>query len=233
MGLLHLRRSVPSASLRAALTPSYTLGCKRLLMSNTYYPALAQSNVAVHPTAVASFDGRTVVGADGTRVEADVVVLGTGFKILDLPVATRVYDGVGRSLADHWEGSPQAYLGTAVAGFPNFFNLLGPNLGTGHTSAFMILEAQLDHVLGAVSTLLSRGWSSLDVRPEAQASFVASVQTALRGTVYETGGCASYYHDANGRNSFSWPWSTRRLRTQVGHFDPTAYAITSPLELVR
>ena len=100
-----------------------------------------------------------------------------------------------------------------MAGFPNFFNLLGPNLGTGHTSAFMILEAQLDHVLGAVSALLSRGWSSLDVRAAAQASFVASVQTALRGTVYETGGCASYYHDVNGRNSFSWPWSTRHLRT--------------------
>ena len=95
VGLLHLRRSVPSASFRAALTPSYTLGCKRLLMSNTYYPALAQSNVAVHSTAVASFDGRTVVGADGTRVEADVVVLGTGFKILDLPVATRVQTRVG------------------------------------------------------------------------------------------------------------------------------------------
>ncbi|MGW1343787.1 flavin-containing monooxygenase [Kribbella sp. NPDC002412] len=233
VGLLHLRRSVPSASLRAALTPSYTLGCKRLLMSNTYYPALAQDNVSVHPTAVAGFDGRQVIGADGTRVEADVVVLGTGFRILDLPVATTVFDASGRSLADHWQGSPQAYLGTAVAGFPNFFNLLGPNLGTGHTSAFMILEAQLDHVLGAVSSLLDRGWSSLDVRPEVQASFVAKVQSALAGTVYETGGCASYYHDVNGRNSFSWPWSSARLRTQVAHFDPTAYTITAPLELVR
>jgi cation diffusion facilitator CzcD-associated flavoprotein CzcO len=233
IGLLHLRRSVPSASLRAALTPSYVPGCKRLLMSNTYYPALAQSNVSVHPTAVASFDGRAVVGADGTRVEADVVVLGTGFKILDLPVATRVFDEGGRSLADHWQGTPQAYLGTAVAGFPNFFNLLGPNLGTGHTSAFMILEAQLDHVLGAVSALLSHGWSSLDVRRSAQASFVASVQAALRGTVYETGGCASYYHDVNGQNSFSWPWSTRRLRTRVGRFDASDYTISSPLKVAR
>jgi cation diffusion facilitator CzcD-associated flavoprotein CzcO len=233
VGLLHLRRSVRSESLRAALTPSYTLGCKRLLMSNTYFPALAQSNVSVHPTAVASFDGRRVMGADGTSAEVDVVVLGTGFRILDLPVASKVYDGSGRSLADHWEGSPQAYLGTAVAGFPNLFNLLGPNLGTGHTSAFMILEAQLDHVLSAVSSLLDRGWSSLDVRPEVQASFVAEVREALRGTVYETGGCASYYHDENGRNSFSWPWSSARLRKRVAHFDPTAYTISAPLEVVR
>jgi cation diffusion facilitator CzcD-associated flavoprotein CzcO len=233
VGLRHLRRSVRSESLRAALTPSYTPGCKRLLMSNTYYPALAQSNVSVHPTAVASFDGRRVIGADGTSAEVDVVVLGTGFRILDLPVASKVYDGSGRSLADHWEGSPQAYLGTAVAGFPNLFNLLGPNLGTGHTSAFMILEAQLDHVLSAVSSLLDRGWSSLDVRPEVQASFVAEVREALRGTVYETGGCASYYHDANGRNSFSWPWSSARLRKRVAHFDPLAYTISAPLEVVR
>jgi cation diffusion facilitator CzcD-associated flavoprotein CzcO len=233
IGLLHLRRSVPSATLRAALTPTYTLGCKRLLMSNSYYPALAQSNVSVHPTAVAAFDGRQVVGADGSRAEVDVVVLGSGFKILDLPVATRVYDGDGRTLADHWQGSPQAYLGTAVAGFPNLFNLLGPNLGTGHTSAFMILEAQLDHVLGALSALLSGGRSSLEVRPEVQAEFVAAVRSALRGTVYETGGCASYYHDVNGRNSFSWPWSSGRLRSRVGAFDPTAYAISAPLEVVR
>ncbi|MEJ1110953.1 MULTISPECIES: flavin-containing monooxygenase [unclassified Kribbella] len=233
VGLLHLRRSVSSASLRAALTPSYTLGCKRLLMSNSYYPALAQSNVSVHPTAVAGFDGRRVIGADGSCAEVDVVVLGTGFRILDLPVATTVFDASGRSLADHWQGSPQAYLGTAVAGFPNFFNLLGPNLGTGHTSAFTILEAQLDHVLGAISSLLDRGWSSLDVRPEVQAAFVAEVQAALAGTVYETGGCASYYHDTNGRNSFSWPWSSGRLRRRVAQFDPSAYTISAPLEVVR
>ncbi|MFI7066224.1 flavin-containing monooxygenase [Kribbella sp. NPDC050124] len=233
VGRLHLRRSVPSATLRAALTPTYTLGCKRLLMSNTYYPALAAENVSVHPTAVTRFDGPVVVGADGSRVEADVLILGTGFKILDLPITSRVYDGTGQSLADVWKGSPQAYLGTAVSGFPNLFNLLGPNLGTGHTSAFTILEAQLDHVLAAVSALIHRGWSSLDVRPEVQAAFVSEVQSALAGTVYEKGGCASYYHDINGRNSFSWPWSSARLQRDVARFDPLHYAISKPLEVAR
>jgi cation diffusion facilitator CzcD-associated flavoprotein CzcO len=225
VGRLHLRRSVPSPSLRQALTPTYTVGCKRILMSNTYYPALASSNVSVHPTAVARFDGSVVVGADGSRVEADVLILGTGFKILDLPIASRVYDGSGQSLEDVWKGSPQAYLGTAVSGFPNFFNLLGPNLGTGHTSAFTILEAQLSHVLGAVSALLSRGWASVDVRPEVQDAFLDSVQSALTRTVYEQGGCASYYHDVNGRNSFNWPWSSARLQREVSHFDPMHYTL--------
>ncbi len=232
VGAWNLRRAVRDPLLRAALTPSYTLGCKRILMSNSYYPAVAQSNVTVH-SGVALVDGSRVTGAGGSIAEVDVVVLGTGFRILDLPLAGRVFDADGRSLADHWQGSPQAYLGTSVAGFPNLFNLLGPSLGTGHTSAFMILEAQLDHVLGAVQALLSNGWSSLSVRESAQSSFNADVQQALGGTVYETGGCASYYHDVNGRNSFSWPWSTRRLRRQVGQFDPSAYVIRSAVEVAR
>ncbi|TDD49514.1 NAD(P)/FAD-dependent oxidoreductase [Kribbella antibiotica] len=232
-GRLHLRRSVPSAALRSTLTPTYTLGCKRILMSNTYYPALAASNVSVHPTAVSGFDGGAVIGADGTRVEADVVILGTGFKILDLPIATRVHNAAGQSLADVWQGSPRAYLGTTVAGFPNAFNLLGPNLGTGHTSAFTILETQLDHVISAVSALFNRNWSTLDVRPEAQAAFVTAVQSALSGTVYESGNCTSYYHDRTGRNSFNWPWSTARLRRDISPFNESAYTITKSLEVVR
>jgi cyclohexanone monooxygenase len=95
----------------------------------------------------------------------------------------------------------------------------------------MILEAQLDHVMGALSVVRHGG--SVDVLPSAQAAFNVSVQEALRSTVYETGGCASYYRDANGRNSFNWPWSTRRLRAEVGTFSPEDYAITSSLEVVR
>jgi cation diffusion facilitator CzcD-associated flavoprotein CzcO len=231
VGAWHLGRAVRDPSLRAALTPSYTLGCKRLLLSNDYYPALAQGNVTVHPTGVEQVAGRAVHGTDGTVAEVDVVVLGTGFRILDLPLATKVFDASGRSLQDHWRGSPTAYRGTSVSGFPNLFNLLGPSLGTGHTSAFMILEAQLDHVMGALSVVRHGG--SVDVLPSAQTAFNISVQEALASTVYETGGCASYYRDANGRNSFNWPWSTRRLRAEVGTFSPEDYAITSSLEVVR
>jgi cyclohexanone monooxygenase len=202
-------------------------------MSNSYYPAVAADNVAVHPVGVSSVAGRKVIGTDGSAAEVDVVVLGTGFRILDLPLATRVFDADGSSLASHWKGSPTAYLGTTVSGFPNLFNLLGPSLGTGHTSAFMILEAQLGHTMAALAALRRSGWSSIDVLPSVQSAFNDSVQTALASTVYETGGCASYYRDENGRNSFNWPWSTRRLRAQVGRFSPGDYAIKSGLEVVR
>jgi cation diffusion facilitator CzcD-associated flavoprotein CzcO len=225
IGLAHLRRSVRDPVLRQALTPDYTLGCKRLLMSNTYYRALTRSHVDVHPTAVRSISGSRVSGADGSSAEVDAIIFGTGFHILDMPVSARVFDAGGRSLDDHWKGSPQAYAGTTVAGFPNLYLLLGPSLGTGHSSAFTIVEAQLRHTVAAVTRTLRSPGTSLSVRPEAQAAFNAAVQAALPGTVYQSGGCSSYYTDVNGRNSFSWPFSTGRLRSRVGEFREADYEI--------
>lgn len=225
IGLAHLRLAVRDPALRRALTPAYTLGCKRLLMSNTYYPALTRSHVDVHPTAVRSLDGRRVLGMDGSAAEVDAIIFGTGFHILDMPVSSRVFDGGGRSLDDHWKGSPRAYAGTTVAGFPNLYLLLGPGLGTGHSSAFMILEAQLRHTVAAVTRTLRSGWASVSVRASVQEAFNAEVQAALPGTVYQSGGCSSYYTDVNGRNSFSWPFSTGRLRSRVGSFDEADYEI--------
>ena len=225
-GSLHLRATVRDPELRRALTPDYTLGCKRLLLSNAYYPALTRPNVTVHATAVESVDGSRVIGADGTVAEVDHIILGTGFHILDMPIARRVFDAEGRSLDDHWNGSPDAYLGTTVSGFPNAFVLLGPHLGTGHSSAYMVLEAQLAYVAGAVRHFRSAGWTSMDVRPEVQEAFNAEVRQALPATVYNAGGCSSYYLDANGRNSFSWPWSTGRMRRRLARFDPEACTVT-------
>ncbi|MFB6846410.1 flavin-containing monooxygenase [Streptomyces sp. NPDC056373] len=223
----HLRATVRDAELRRKLTPDYTIGCKRILFSNHYYPALNRPNVAVHATAVDAVEGNTVHGADGSAAEVDAVVLGTGFRILDTPLAGLVRDGGGRSLADRWQGSPEAYLGTVVAGFPNAFMLLGPGLGTGHSSAFAILEAQLELVLGAVKAAREANWAALEVRADVQAAYNARLQTALAGTVYNSGGCRSYYLDTNGRNSFSWPWSTGRLRTEVGRFEAKHFTVSS------
>lgn len=222
VGRAYLRLVVRDPGLRARLTPGYTIGCKRILFSNSYLQALTRPDVEVHATAVAEVRGHTVVGADGSSAEVDVIILGTGFHILDMPVADRVRGADGRSLAEVWGGSPEAYLGTSVAGFPQAFLVLGPSLGTGHSSAFAIVEAQVALVTQAV--LHARATDVvLDVRPEVQAAYVEEVQAALAGTVYNTGGCASYYQDANGRNSFSWPWSTGRLVRRVSTFDPDAF----------
>ncbi|QCQ92052.1 flavin-containing monooxygenase [Rhodococcus sp. SGAir0479] len=223
IGRIQLRAQVRDPQLREALTPDYTLGCKRLLMSNTYYPALTRPEVEVHAHAVRAVRGNVVIGADGQEREVDAIIFGTGFHILDMPIASRVFDGHGRSLGDHWKGSPQAYLGTTIAGFPNAFVLLGPALGTGHTSAFMILEAQLDYLAAAISAARAAGWTRVETRPEVQAAFNAEVQQALATTVYNAGGCRSYFLDVNGRNSFNWPWSTGRMRERLRNFDDAAY----------
>ncbi|MGW0635830.1 flavin-containing monooxygenase [Nocardia salmonicida] len=226
VGSAYLRAVVRDPALRAKLRPDYLLGCKRILFSNSYLQSLTKSNVDVHATGVAEFRGNTVVGVDGTTAEVDAVILGTGFHILDTPLADIVRSADGRTLAEHWQGSPEAYLGTVTTGFPNAFTVLGPSLGTGHSSAFAILEAQVAFLVSAIESARREGWAGLDVRPDVQARYVDQVQTALASTVYNAGGCHSYYMDANGRNSFSWPWSTGELTTRVSAFDPADFTIT-------
>ncbi len=223
IGARHLRRAVRDPVLQQKLRPDYTLGCKRLLMSNTYYPAVASPNVELHPTAVKEICGDRIIGADGSEARADVLVFGTGFHILDMPIGDKIADAKGRTLKDHWRGSPRAYLGTSVVGFPNLFLLLGPNLGTGHSSAFSILEAQIAHVVDALTRMKKERLTRVEVRKDVERAFNAEVQEALPRTVYNAGGCSSYYIDENGRNSFSWPWSTDALVARVGRFDPRAY----------
>jgi cyclohexanone monooxygenase len=220
----HLAKQIPDARLRAALTPSFVLGCKRILLSNTYYPALAAPNAHVHATAVTSVRGDTVLGADGSIADRlDAIIFATGFHVTDPPIAERVWGLRDRRLADHWGGSPRGYMGTTVAGYPNFFLVLGPNIGTGHSSAFSIIEAQLAHISGAVTAMRDRGWTRLEVRADVEAAFNDEVQDAVKSTVYNAGGCSSYYLDANGRNSTVWPWSTTQLVDRVGRFDAAAY----------
>jgi cation diffusion facilitator CzcD-associated flavoprotein CzcO len=226
VGRAHLAATVRDPELRAKLTPDYLIGCKRLLLSNDYYPALSQPNVGVHPTAVAKVRGGQVVGADGTTVDADVIILGTGFHITDMPIAGHVRDDDGKSLDDHWQGSPEAYLGTVVTGFPNLFLLLGPNAGNAHNSAFRFIEAQADLAVKVIRESAAGGWRAVEVRPEVQAAYNEGMQRDLAGTVYNAGACRSYYLDVNGRNSTLSPWSTRRTTRRIRAFHPEDYLVS-------
>ncbi|MEV8530144.1 NAD(P)/FAD-dependent oxidoreductase [Streptomyces sp. NPDC052000] len=225
----HLRLAVRDRALRQALTPDYRLGCKRLLTSSTFYPALTQPHVHLHPTAVSAVRGRSVIGADGTGTEADVLITATGFRIGELPLARSVHGVNAGTLHETWdEDGPQAYLGTSISGFPNLFLLLGPNLLAGSTSAISVLEAQLTYLCAALKHLRLGGYTSMDVRPAAQAAYNTSVQEALRTTVYNVGGCSSYYFTPSGRNTFCWPWSTGRLVRRLSRFDASAYTCRAP-----
>ncbi|GAA3451427.1 flavin-containing monooxygenase [Dactylosporangium matsuzakiense] len=215
----NLHRSVSDPRLRAKLTPDYRMGCKRVLKSDDYYPALARDNVDVVTEPIAEVRPHAVVTRDGTEHPADVIVFSTGFRVTDLPIAERIRGRDGRSLAEHWQGSPQAFRGTTVAGFPNLFLLLGPNTGLGHNSVVLMIESQLRYLLKALRHLDR----PLEPRPEAQARFVADLDRRMARTVWATG-CRSWYIDATGRNSTLWPGSTWAYRLRMRRFDRGNYA---------
>jgi cation diffusion facilitator CzcD-associated flavoprotein CzcO len=221
----HLAKQVPDPVLRAKVTPHYELGCKRILVSDDYYPALVRDNVEVVTEKAVSVLPHAVVGADGIEHEVDTIIFGTGFHVTDNPIAQRFCGRDGRSLADQWTVGPQAYRGTTVAGFPNLFLLVGPNTGLGHSSIIYMIEAQVEYVLDALRTMRDRGVVSVDVRPAAQEAWNERMQTELAGTVWSTGGCASWYQDSSGRNTTLWPTHTFRFREELKAFDPDAYEL--------
>jgi cation diffusion facilitator CzcD-associated flavoprotein CzcO len=221
----HLRRQVPDPELRAKLTPDYTMGCKRVLISNDYLPSLTRPNVEVVTDAIREVRERSIVTADGSEREVDTIVFGTGFHVTDMPAAERIRGRDGVLLADLWQGSPQAYAGTSVAGFPNLFLVPGPNTGLGHTSVIFMIESQVSYVVDALRYLDRERAAAVEVRPEAQAAFNADVDRRMRGTVWTSGGCRSWYLDATGRNSTLWPGFTWPFRRMMRRFDPASYVV--------
>jgi cation diffusion facilitator CzcD-associated flavoprotein CzcO len=224
----HLKRSVPDPVLRAQLTPRYAIGCKRILVSNDYLPALTRANVELVTDGIAEVRARSIVGRDGIERMVDAIIFGTGFRVTDPPLARHVRGRNGQTLDAAWAGSPQAHLGTTVAGFPNLFILMGPNTGLGHNSVLYMLEAQIDHLLNALRYMRRHDIAVLEPRPEAQAAFVAAVQQRLAGTVWTSGGCVSWYLDRTGRNSTLWPDFTWRFRRRVARLNPDEYMMTGP-----
>jgi cation diffusion facilitator CzcD-associated flavoprotein CzcO len=226
IGEAHLRRQVPDAELRAALTPDYAMGCKRILISSDYLPALSRPNVRLETSAVTEVRPHSVVGADGTEHAVDTIILGTGFHVTDQPIADRVTGRDGRTLSEHWQGSPQAYDTVTVTGFPNLFLLLGPNSGLGHTSVVVMAEAAIDHLLAAVAHLDRTGAAALEPSGPAQSAFVREVDRRMKGSVWTAGGCRSWYLDQTGRNSALWPGFTIPFRRRLRRLRPADYVLT-------
>ena len=223
LGRRHLERQVADPELRERLTPGYAPGCKRLLLSNDYYPALAQPNVEVLTGGIAEVRERSIVTRDGTEHAVDTIVFATGFHVTDPPIASRITGRAGRTLAETWDGSLQAHRGTTVAGFPNLFMMLGPNTGLGHTSVVLMAEAQARYLAAALDHMDRLGAAAIEPLPAAQARWNEEVQAAMRGTVWTAGGCASWYLDRKGRNTTLWPDFAFRYQRLLAHFDAEHY----------
>jgi cation diffusion facilitator CzcD-associated flavoprotein CzcO len=224
----HMERQVDDPQLLAKVTPDYTIGCKRILPSNRWYPALTRPNVALVTEGIEEVRGNRIVTADGREREVDAIVLGTGFHVTDIPAAQRIRGRGGTLLDDLWQGSPRAHLGCTVAGFPNLFFLLGPNTGLGHSSMVFMIESQIAHVMAALRHMRSRGAQTIEVTPEAQARYNAELERKLEGTVWNTG-CASWYLDRTGHNATAWPDWTWRFRRRVAELDPAEYTLDAPV----
>ena len=220
----HIERAIGDPQLRAKVTPRWQIGCKRILMSNTYYPALAQPNVDVVTDHIAAVRPNAIVTADGSVREVDAIVVATGFHVTDSPTNDRIIGRGGHSLADTWQqAGAQAYKGSTVHGFPNLFVMTGPGTGSGHTSAVFMIESQLNYLRDLIRTTTARGIATVEVRQDAQSAYNASIQRGLRKSVWEVGGCSSWYRDKFGRITTMWPGFTFRFRQRTRTFDLNAY----------
>jgi cation diffusion facilitator CzcD-associated flavoprotein CzcO len=224
----HLAESIEDPELRAKLTPDYVTGCKRLLFSDDYYPAITQPNVELVTDGIAEVRPRSIVTVDGREREIDTIIFGTGFRVTDQPIAALVRGRGGLRLADAWDEGMSAYKGTTVAGFPNLFVLLGPNTTLGHSSMTLMIEAQIAYVLDCLRKMDRRGLATVEVRPGAQAAYNEKLQAMLSRTVWNTGGCRSWYLDAQGRNTTIWPTYTWRFRRRTKRFDLRSYDVADP-----
>ncbi|MGI8881238.1 MAG: flavin-containing monooxygenase [Jatrophihabitans sp.] len=227
IGRWHLDRQVEEPALRAKLRPRYTIGCKRILISNDWYPALQKPNVAVVTDAIDSVEPDAVLTSDGLRHEADVIVFATGFHVTDMPIAEHIRDDAGVSLAKHWETGAAAHRGTTVVGFPNLFFIVGPNTGLGHTSMIFMIEAQVNYIDKALQQMADNNLLAIEPQPAAQEKYNADVQRKLSRSVWNTGGCASWYLDAHGRNTSIWPDFTFRFRRETATFDLQEYRVAA------
>ncbi|MFE9401943.1 flavin-containing monooxygenase [Streptomyces sp. NPDC006530] len=222
----NMARAIKDPALRVKLTPDYRIGCKRILLSSSYYPALAKDNVDVVASGLTEVRGSTVVAADGTESEVDAIIFGTGFHVTDMPIADRVVGAEGHTLAESWKDGMQALRGATAAGFPNWMTIIGPNTGLGNSSMILMIESQLAYLADYLRQLhVLGGRVALTPRPSAVGAWNRRMQERMKRTVWNTGGCTSWYLDANGRNTTVWPGTTGEFRRATREVDLGEYEV--------
>jgi cation diffusion facilitator CzcD-associated flavoprotein CzcO len=227
-GRRQLARQVTDPALRARLTPTFRLGCKRVLFSNRWYPALVADNAEVVTESIREVVADGIIDSAGVHHPLDTIVLATGFQAADPPIAQRLRDRDGRRLSDMWGGSPRAHLGMGVAGYPNLFFLLGPNTGLGHNSVLLMIEAQIEYLIKLLAHRDRVAAATVVPTAQAQARSVAEIDRGTEGSVWSVGGCISWYLDSTGRNSVMWPGSVRAYQRRIAEFDPGDYSWQPP-----
>ena len=226
----YLRSQISDPELRAKVQPDYRLGCKRMLISDDYYPSLTRDDVSVVTDGIAEITPTGLVTDTGETIDADVIVYCTGFHIEE-PLGQLTVRGVGgTTLQEAWADRPISYMGVAMPGFPNLFLMVGPNSGLGHNSIIFMIESQLNYVVPALRRIVQGGVAELDLKPSALEDFRDEVDRRSEHTVWSSG-CDSWYVDEQGRNYTLWPASTAEYRLRMARFDDRAYHVTRRSDL--
>jgi cation diffusion facilitator CzcD-associated flavoprotein CzcO len=218
----HIKKQISDPVLRKAVTPDYTIGCKRIILSSTLYPALSRPNVQLHPKddGIAEINERGILTANGQQIDLDLIVYSTGYDATDGVISYPVIGKGGRSVQDTWAEYPRAYLGTSLPGFPNLFVVTGPNTGIGHTSAIFVIEAQMEYIRRAIEAVQSRGAKAIEVKPEAEADYTAMIHREMKQTVWQSGGCNSWYKSKSGHVIAMFPGFSFTFRQMAKAFKP-------------
>ena len=220
-----ISKAIADPALRAKVMPTDEIGCKRIMLTDAWYPALAQPNVDVVTDRIREVVPDGIVTADGQRHPLDVLVLATGFKSHEFVAPMTITGAGGRILSEEWAGVPKAYLGMSVPGFPNMFLLYGPNTNGGTGSVVVTLEACIEHVVAAMAQMDARGAATVQVTRQAAEEFDLELRAALAKTVWHTG-CSNWYVDESGNDPNQWPWQWSRFRRRTATLEPGAYAFT-------
>ncbi len=226
MAAKHMQQRVPDPVLRGKLKPNYQIGCKRVMISNDYYPALSRPNVDLITDGIAEVRAHSIVDAKGVERPVDAIILGTGFEVTTAYKHWKITGTGGQQLGALWDKTGmRAFKGVAVAGFPNFFMLLGPHTALGHNSVVLMIEAQVQYIVDALTKLRSKGLPAMAVTPPAQADFIDDLKRKLAGTVWQDGGCASWYKDEHGFVSTIWPGSAASYQKAMRAADLRDYQL--------
>ncbi len=237
----NIAKGIKDPAMRKKVTPTWQIGCKRILISNDWYPTLARENVDLVTDPIVEVRKNAVVTKDGTVREVDAIIVATGFHVTDSPAFDLIIGKGGKVLGDMWrDKGQQAYKGAAVAGFPNMLLVIGPNTGLGHSSMVYMIESHLNYLSSALKQMDAHGLATFEVREDKQREYNENVQKKMKHTIWTTGGCASWYLDAHGNNTTLWPSFTFVFRQMTRKFDLSAYRTTAradrtrqPLEVVR
>lgn len=218
----HIRDQISDPALRAAVTPNYTIGCKRIILSNTLYPAFCRDNVTLHTqsSGIAAITETGIRTQDGQDVPLDVIIYSTGYDATDGVISYPVIGDGGRTLQDAWAAYPRAYLGTTLPGFPNLFIVTGPNTGIGHTSAIFVIEAQMNYIMNSLMALKKAQRRVLRVTPEAEAAYTDMIHREMDRTVWKSGGCHSWYQSKSGHVIAMFPGFSFTFRGLAKRFKP-------------